>query len=125
MKIFEGVIVSIKMQKTVVVEVIRKKQHPLYKKLLKRNKKYFVDSSDFSVSLGDKVKIAETRPISKQKHFKITDVIGIQKKINEKVEEVKTASNAAEAQKKNETKKVKTLRKPRLNKTKEKKNDST
>lgn len=118
MKIFEGVIVSIKMQKTVVVEVTRKKPHPLYRKLLKRNKKYFVDSSGFSVSLGDKVKIAETRPISKQKHFKIVDVIGTQKKINEKVEQIET-------QDKNETKKVKMSKRTGVNKTKEKKNDST
>ncbi|MDO8657252.1 MAG: 30S ribosomal protein S17 [Candidatus Levybacteria bacterium] len=117
MKIFEGVIVSIKMQKTAVVEVTRKKPHPLYRKLLKKSKKYFADSSDFSVSLGDKVKIAETKPISKHKHFEIIEIIGAQKKINEKVEE-------AETQDKNEIKKVKTSRKTKVNKTKEKKNDS-
>ena len=74
-RILEGIVVSIKMQKTAVVEVTRRKPHPLYKKLLKRNKRYLVDSGDFSVSLGDKVKIVETRPSSKQKYFKVLEVL--------------------------------------------------
>lgn len=75
MKIFEGIIISTKMQKTVMVEATRKVAHPLYKKLIKRNKKYKVDSTGFSVSEGDRVKIGETKPISKDKHFKIIKVL--------------------------------------------------
>lgn len=73
-KVFEGIVVSQKMQKTVVVEVLRKRPHPLYKKLMAVSKKYKVDVSDFSVALGDRVKIAEVRPISKDKHFTIVEV---------------------------------------------------
>lgn len=75
MKIFEGVVVSTKMQKTVVVEVSFKKPHPLYKKLLKRRKRYKVDTNNFKVNVLDRVKIIKTRPISKEKHFKIMEVI--------------------------------------------------
>jgi len=70
-KTFTGVIVSVKSQNTVVVKVERKIIHPLYKKVLKRNKKYKVDSALQDLSIGDKVIIVETRPISKDKHFRI------------------------------------------------------
>ncbi len=74
-KTFEGIVVSAKMQNTVVVEVFRKKPHPLYKRLLKRSTKFKADTAGQSVAAGDKVKIIETRPISKGKHFKIMEVI--------------------------------------------------
>lgn len=75
MKTFEGVIVSTKMQKTAVVEVSFKKPHPRYKKLLKRRKRYKVDTGNFKIEISDKVKITKTRPISKEKHFKIVEVL--------------------------------------------------
>lgn len=74
-KTFEGKVISSKMQNTVMVEVFRRKPHPLYKKLLKRSTKFKVDTGKHSVSVGDKVRIIETRPISKDKHFKIEEVI--------------------------------------------------
>jgi len=74
-KTFEGKVVSSKMQNTVVVEVFRRKPHPLYKRLLKRSTKFKVDTTGQSVNVGDKVKIIETRPISKGKYFKIIEVI--------------------------------------------------
>ncbi len=74
-KMFEGIIVSAKMQNTVVVEVFRKKPHPLYKRLIKRSTKFKVDTAGQSVNAGDKVKIIETRPVSKGKHFKLMEVI--------------------------------------------------
>lgn len=74
-KVFKGTVVSVKMDKTVVVEVIHRTAHPLYKKLLKRSKKYKADMGEYSVDLGDEVKIIETRPISKDKHFKILEVV--------------------------------------------------
>ena len=74
-KTFEGKVISSKMQNTVMVEVFRRKPHPLYKKLLKRSTKFKVDTEKHSVSVGDKVRIIETRPISKGKHFKIEEVI--------------------------------------------------
>jgi small subunit ribosomal protein S17 len=75
MKIFKGEIVSLKSQNTAVVSIERKAIHPLYKKVLRRNKKHKADTNGVEVKLGDQVKIVETRPISKQKHFKITEVI--------------------------------------------------
>ena len=74
-KTFEGKVISSKMQNTVVVEVTRRKPHPLYRKLLKRSTKFKVEIGDLSVKVGDKVKIVETRPISKGKYFKIMEVI--------------------------------------------------
>lgn len=74
-KIFNGIVVSVKMNKTAVVEVTRRTPHPLYKKLLKRSKKYKVDTGELKISAGDRVKITETRPVSKDKHFKIVEVI--------------------------------------------------
>jgi len=74
-KIIKGKVVSIKMQNTVVVEVVRKVPHPLYKKLLKRSKKHKADVNGLSINLGDTVKIVQTRPISKDKHFKVTEVV--------------------------------------------------
>ncbi|MBI2074392.1 MAG: 30S ribosomal protein S17 [Candidatus Levybacteria bacterium] len=76
MKAFEGVITANKMQKTVVVEVSRRLEHPLYKKILRRSKKYKADTGSFEVAFGDKVKIAQTRPLSKGKYFKVVEIIG-------------------------------------------------
>ncbi len=64
-----GQIVSTKMQKTVVVKVERKFRHPFYKKVIKRHKKYKAHNEKFDLREGDWVKIVETRPISKEKHF--------------------------------------------------------
>lgn len=75
MKIFEGKVVSVKMQNTVVVEVLRRVPHPLYKKILKRTKKHQADTAGFTLLLGDRVKIVEVRPISKEKHFKVLEKI--------------------------------------------------
>lgn len=75
MKIFEGLIISTKTKDTAVVEVTKIKPHPLYRKLIKKSKRYKVDTKGFEVSLSNRVKIAETRPISKDKHFKVIKVL--------------------------------------------------
>ena len=74
-KIFNGTVVSVKMNKTAVVEITRRTPHPLYKKLLKRSKRFKVDMGELKISVGDRVRITETRPISKDKHFKILEVL--------------------------------------------------
>lgn len=74
-KTFIGKIISLKMNKTAVVEVTRRTPHPLYKKLLKRSKHYKADTGDLTLSVGDKIKFAETKPISKGKFFKVLEVI--------------------------------------------------
>ncbi len=74
-KTFEGTVVSLKMNNTVVVEIVRRVPHKLYKKLLKRSKKLKADINGLGLKLGDKVKIVEVKPISKTKHFKVMEVI--------------------------------------------------
>lgn len=66
-----GEVVSAKMQKTVVVRVERKFRHPLYRKVIIRHKKYKAHNENLELVVGDIVKIEETRPISKDKHFKV------------------------------------------------------
>jgi len=68
-----GVVVSNKMQKTVVVKVSTKVKHRLYKKLITKTKK-FKAHDEIGVKIGQKVKIIETKPISKDIHFKVMEV---------------------------------------------------
>lgn len=74
-KTLEGIVVSNKMVKTVVIEVTSKVSHPIYKKITKIDKKIKADTGSFSLKVGDRVRIIETKPISKDKHFKIMEVI--------------------------------------------------
>lgn len=69
-----GTVLSKKMEKTVVVVVERFVKHPVYKKRLRRRKKFLVHDS-LGVVEGDKVLIEPTRPISKRKSFKIVEVL--------------------------------------------------
>ena len=70
-KILRGVVVSDKMEDTVVVAVSRYVKHPKYKKYVKHVKKYHAHDKGNSFEEGDKVEIQETRPISKLKRFKV------------------------------------------------------
>jgi small subunit ribosomal protein S17 len=72
-KILRGKVISNKMKDTVVVDVVRLFPHPLYKKLLKRSKKYKVGAPGQKIQIGETVKIIETRPSSRDKHFKLFD----------------------------------------------------
>lgn len=69
-----GVVVSKKMTKTVVVRVVYRKKHPLYKKMISKARK-FKARDEIGVNVQDKVKIAETRPLSKDVRFKVMEVI--------------------------------------------------
>ena len=69
--LLKGVVVSDKMDKTVVVSVSRFIKHPLYGKFYKVSKKYKAHDEDNKYKVGDKVEIVETRPISKDKRFKV------------------------------------------------------
>lgn len=70
-----GTVISDKMEKTRVVAVERVKVHPLYKKRFKSTKKYKVHDEKNESGLGDKVVIEETRPLSKEKRWKIASII--------------------------------------------------
>ena len=70
----EGVVVSTKMQKTVTVSVDRTYLHPQYHKVVTRRKKYYAHC-EMDVKEGQKVRISETRPISKLKRWRVVEVI--------------------------------------------------
>jgi small subunit ribosomal protein S17 len=74
MRKFTGAVISKKMTKTSTVLVERLWQHPVYKKRVKRSKKYLVHD-EIGVKVGDKVVIQETKPLSKRKRFKIVRVL--------------------------------------------------
>lgn len=70
-----GIIVSNKMDKSVVVKVERFIQHKIYKKYIKRYKKYHAHDEHNECNIGDVVKITETRPLSKLKRFRVCEII--------------------------------------------------
>lgn len=74
-KVREGVVVSNKMEKTVTVRVDSRKQHPHFPKSIVRGKKYYAHNEDFEVSVGSKVRIIETRPLSKLKRWRVIEVV--------------------------------------------------
>ncbi|HEY4513288.1 MAG TPA: 30S ribosomal protein S17 [Candidatus Paceibacterota bacterium] len=69
--VLKGVVVSDKMDKTIVVSVSRFIKHPLYGKFYKVSKKYKVHDEENKYKVGDQVEIVETRPISKDKRFRV------------------------------------------------------
>ena len=70
-----GEVVSDKMEKTVVVEVTRKIPHPVYKKFVKRFKKFQVHVESVQPKLGDVVKITSMRPMSKNKRWRVSEIV--------------------------------------------------
>ncbi len=70
-----GLVVSDKMDKTVVVAVATPKRHPLYKKTIKRSVKYKAHDENNQCQLGDTVQIIETRPLSRQKRWRVAEII--------------------------------------------------
>ena len=74
-KVLEGTVVSNKMDKTIVVAVVDSIAHPLYKKVVKRTKKFKAHDENSECNVGDKVEIAETRPLSRDKHFRLVRIV--------------------------------------------------
>lgn len=74
-KVREGVVVSDKMDKTVVVLVERLVQHPTYKKYMRQRKKYKAHDPDNRCRVGDQVSIVETRPLSKEKRWRVQTIV--------------------------------------------------
>lgn len=70
-----GVVVSDKMQKTIVVNVERRVPHPHFKKIIRLSKRFYVHDENEEAQIGDKVRIIETRPISKNKCWKLDKVL--------------------------------------------------
>ncbi len=74
-KVFIGTVVSDKMDKTVVVRVERTFRHPVYGKVVKSHKKFYAHDEDNRCKVGDRVKIMETRPISKLKRWRVVEIL--------------------------------------------------
>ena len=73
-KRIEGVVLSNKMDKTVVVSSVRIKRHPRYRKVVRLKKKYYAHDEENRCVVGDKVVLVETRPLSKRKRWRIVAV---------------------------------------------------
>lgn len=74
-KVREGTVVSSSMDKTAVVAVVDRVRHAKYNKFVLRTKKLYAHDETNDVNVGDKVRVMETRPLSKSKHWRITDVL--------------------------------------------------
>lgn len=70
-----GIVVSNKMDKTIVVAIVRKVKNPLYKKYIKRTNKVVAHDEENVCNIGDKVMVAETRPLSKTKNWRLVEVL--------------------------------------------------
>ncbi len=74
-KVRAGIVVSDKMEKTIVVAVHDKIKHPIYKKTMNKTKKYKVHDEKNEAGVGDYVEIEETRPLSKDKYFRLVRIV--------------------------------------------------
>lgn len=71
----EGVVISNKMDKTVTVEVSYKMRHPKYQKVVERTNKYYAHDESNSLAIGQKVRMMETRPMSKLKRWRVIEAL--------------------------------------------------
>lgn len=71
----EGVVLSDKMDKTVVVEVTRLRRHRLYQKVVRQRQKFMAHDEDNTCKVGDRVRIVESRPLSRHKHWAVEAVL--------------------------------------------------
>jgi small subunit ribosomal protein S17 len=75
-QVLKGVVVSAgKMDKTVVVEVVALKAHPVYKKRFRQTRKYYAHDESNECGMGDVVRIAETRPLSRTKRWRLLEIV--------------------------------------------------
>ncbi len=70
-----GLVVSDKMDKSITVVIERKEKHPIYGKFLKRTKKFIAHDENNDCNIGDTVRIAETRPMSKNKRWRLVEIL--------------------------------------------------
>ncbi len=74
-KVREGIVRSAGMDKTVVVEVTRRSRHPQYDKTVQTSTRYFTHDEENTLNVGDRVRIAETRPLSKKKRWRLLEIV--------------------------------------------------
>lgn len=71
----EGVVLSDKMDKTVVVQVTRLKRHSLYRKVIQQRRKFMAHDEENACKVGDRVRIVESRPLSRHKHWVVEAIL--------------------------------------------------
>jgi small subunit ribosomal protein S17 len=86
-----GRVVSTKMSKTIVVQVIMKRAHPLYRRVVAKSKKFYAHDESNTAHVGDTVEIEETRPMSKLKRWRLKNIIQKTKLVDEASLDSKTA----------------------------------
>ena len=74
-KIVVGEVVSNRMQKTIVVQVVRKKAHPFYRRVVSKAKKFYAHDEKNEAHIGDVVRLEETRPLSKLKRWRLKEIV--------------------------------------------------
>ena len=74
-QVLQGVVVSDKMEKTIVVEIMTRKLHPLYKKYLTRSKKVKAHDEKNEAKAGDTVRVVECRPLSRDKRWRLAEIL--------------------------------------------------
>ena len=74
-KVRQGIVVSDKMDKSIVVQVVRTVRHPVYKKVIRRSKKFIAHDEENACKVGDVVRIMECRPLSRRKRWRLMDVV--------------------------------------------------
>jgi small subunit ribosomal protein S17 len=74
-KVREGLVISDKMQSTVIVAVVERVRHARYGKTVQRTKKLYAHDDRFEARIGDRVRVTETRPLSKLKRWRVTEVV--------------------------------------------------
>lgn len=74
-KVREGLVVSDAMEATVVVAVVERVRHPRYRKTVQRTKKLYVHDAENTAKIGDRVRVVETRPLSKLKRWRLAEVL--------------------------------------------------
>ena len=74
-KVREGMVVSAAMDKTAIVAVVDRKRHPRYNKTVQRTNKLYVHDETNDLNVGDRVRVQETRPLSKTKRWRVVDVL--------------------------------------------------
>jgi small subunit ribosomal protein S17 len=74
-KLREGTVLSASMDKTAVVSVVDRVRHPLYRKTMQRSKKLYVHDEQNDLNVGDRVRVQETRPLSKLKRWRLIEVL--------------------------------------------------
>lgn len=70
-----GTVISVKMNKTVIVEMVHTFRHPLYRKAVKKTKHIAAHVENIALTLGDRVKLKEIKPMSKTKHFEVIEKV--------------------------------------------------